>query len=43
MCTQLRRIFTEQVQNAQPHLTDVDIDSINENHFADWFIQNVSK
>jgi len=42
MCTKLRRIFTEQVCNAQPHLTDVDVDMKIKTYFADWFSQNVS-
>jgi len=42
MCTQLHRIFTEQVQNAQLHLSDADVDTIIETQFADCFSQNVN-
>ena len=35
MCTKCHRIFTEQVRTAHPNVSDVDIDTIIETHFAD--------
>jgi len=43
MCTKYRKIFTEQVQTAHPNVSDADVDTIIETHFADWLSQNVSK
>jgi len=36
------RIFTEQVRAARPNVSDTDVDTIIETHFADWFSENVS-
>jgi len=43
MWTKCRRIFIEQVRTARPNISDADIITIIETHFADWFNQNISK
>ena len=35
-------IFTEQVRAARPNVSNADIDTIIDTHFADWFSENVS-
>ena len=42
MCIKCRGIFTEQIWTAHPNVSDADVDTIIETHFADWFSQNVS-
>ena len=42
MCTKYRKIFTEQVQTAHPNVSDADVDTIIETHFAEWFSRKVS-
>jgi len=34
------RIFIEQVRTARPNVSDADVDTIIETHFADWFSEN---
>ena len=36
------RIFTEQFKTTHPNVSDAEVDTIIETHFADWFSQNVS-